>query len=43
MPAPHVSSAFGDLLDPRFQEIFESEKQYYELTEHVVQALQFRP
>lgn len=25
MPTPHVSSAFGDLLDPRFQKIFEDQ------------------
>ena len=31
MPVPHVSGAFGDLLDVRFQEIFESAKQYNEL------------
>jgi hypothetical protein len=31
MPVPHVSGAFGDLLDIRFQEIFESEKVYYDL------------
>jgi hypothetical protein len=27
MPAPHVSTAFGDLLDPRFQKIFYEEYQ----------------
>lgn len=31
MAVPHASGAFGDLLDPRFQEIFESAKQYNEL------------
>ena len=31
MAVPHISGAFGDLLDVRFQEIFESAKQYNEL------------
>ena len=31
MPVPHASVAFGDLLDIRFQEIFESDQQYNEL------------
>jgi hypothetical protein len=43
MPAPHVSSAFGDLLDPRFQEIFESEKQYYELQSMLSKLFNFDP
>ncbi len=31
MPVPHISGSFGDLLDVRFQDIFESAKQYNEL------------
>lgn len=31
MAVPHVSGAFGDLLDPRFQEIFQTALQYNQL------------